>query len=325
MSIVPKWKSLSEIHAEGLKYIQQRRDGSAKSLRTPWSKFNDAGIDGFEWGNIITIGGRPASGKTLIVNQITRNAHALNPDQDFAVLDFQFEMSARTTAVREFSQVMKKTYKQLVSVDYRVSDYEMELMVDHAKQVQHRDIYQIEDPMTVEEIEHQVIAFAKQMQKPIVVTIDHSILVKKCKDEKDVFATLYSLGEMMTKVKKMIPVIFIVLTQMNRSIEEQSRKIPGSVSNYPTTADVFGADALYMHSDILIAINRPFYLNIPIYGPERFEVDKDTLALHFLKTRNGENSLCFFKAMFEHMMIEEMETPDTQQLSMRTTGQRRTI
>jgi replicative DNA helicase len=323
MSVDPrtKWKHISEIRKDALEYMEKRKAGLIESIRTKWKKFNDAGIGGLEWGSITTIAGRPGSGKTLIVNEITRNAHKLNPKQDFAVLDFQFEMKSETTGVREFSAVIHKSYKDLLSVDAPLPDEDMEKLKFYAKHSAHQEIYQIDSPMTVAEMERTIIEFIKFVNKPVIVTVDHSVLIAKAADEKDVQDTLNSLGKMMTKLKKKLPVLFIVLTQMNRSIEEQARKIPGTIGNYPTSADVFGADALLQHSDLLVAINRPSLYSIDVYGPEQFEVDDRTLALHFLKTRNGDNRLCFFRAEFEHMTIVEVATPPQRQVGARRRNQ----
>jgi replicative DNA helicase len=312
-----KWVHISTIRRKALDYMIKRKDGLIESVKTPWKKFDDAGIAGLEWGSIITVAGRPASGKTLIVNQITRNAHKLNPKQDFAVLDFQFEMKNETTGVREFSSVLKKSYKDLLSVDRPISQQDIDKLEFYSKHSSGQEIYQIDQPMTVPEMRRTIIEFVKFVNKPVIVTVDHSVLVAKSADEKDVQDTLNNLGKMLTDVKKQIPVLFIILTQMNRSIEEQTRKIPGTVGNYPTSADVFGADALLQHSDIMVAINRPFLYSIDVYGPEQFEVDDKTLALHFLKTRNGDNRLCFFKAEFESMSISEMATPSQRQATNR--------
>ena len=84
--------------------------GSIKSLRTPWDKFNDATTDGLEWHSTTVIGGRPGSGKTLIKDQIIREAFKLNPAENFRVLEFQFEMLARTSAIREYSSILGKSY-----------------------------------------------------------------------------------------------------------------------------------------------------------------------------------------------------------------------
>lgn len=312
-NLTPKWKHISEIHKDAIKYMEDRRDGIIKSVETPWKKFNDAGIGGLEWGSITTIAGRPASGKTLIAKQITTNAHRLNPTQDFAVLDFQFEMSSKTTGVREFSSILKKSYKDLLSVDRKITDQDIAAAWAYSLNQKKQEIYQIDTPMTVVEMRRTIIEFYRTMNKPIIVTVDHSVLIKKAANEKDIYETLYAFGEMCTELKKVIPVIFVILTQMNRSIEDQARKVPGTAGNYPTSGDVFGADALLQHSDLLVVINRPSLYNLEIYGPEQFEVDDKMLALHFLKTRNGDNRLCFFEAQFEHMTIVEAPAPSQRQ------------
>ena len=47
---------------------------------------------------------------------------------------------------------------------------------------------------------------------------------------------------------------------------------------------------------------------------QRYIIEDDrTLVLHFLKARNGDARMSFFKAKFEKMEIEEMDTPDTQE------------
>lgn len=312
-----RWKHISEIHKEAIQYMEDRRDGNVQSIKTPWKKFNDAGIGGLEWGSITTIAARPGGGKTLIVNQITRNAHKLNPTQDFAVLDFQFEMSSKTTGVREFSSVIKKSYRELLSVDQKISDHDLALAWAHSKNSVDLEVYQIDTPLTVSQIEQTILDFIKEKKKPVIVTIDHSVLIKKAAGEKDIFESLYALGEMLTKLKKKMPVMFIILTQMNRSIEDQSRKIPGTAGNYPTSGDIFGADALLQHSDLMVVINRPSLYNLDVYGPEQFEVNEKLLALHFLKTRNGDNRLCFFEAEFEHMTIREVPAPPQRQVQIR--------
>ena len=85
--------------------MKGRMDGSIHSLKTPWHKFNDAGADGIEWNSTVVIGGRPGSGKTAIKDQIIREAFK-NNTVNFRVLEFQFEMVARVSALREFSATL---------------------------------------------------------------------------------------------------------------------------------------------------------------------------------------------------------------------------
>ena len=72
------WKSQKEGLKESLDYLKGRKEGVITSIKTPWSKFNDATTDGLEWNTLTVIAGRPGSGKTLIKDQIIREAFVLN-------------------------------------------------------------------------------------------------------------------------------------------------------------------------------------------------------------------------------------------------------
>ena len=107
----PAWVGQYTAFNDALKYMYARSTGEEKSIYTPWPKFNDAATDGLEWNTLTVIGGRPGSGKTLIKDQIIRESFMLNPNDEFRVLEFQFEMVGRTSAIREFSSITGKTYK----------------------------------------------------------------------------------------------------------------------------------------------------------------------------------------------------------------------
>lgn len=286
-----------------------RRDGKIKSLKTPWPKFDDIGMGGLEWGTILTIGGRSGDGKTAIMLQITRNLHKLNPTEDFAVLDFQFEMTSEKTALREFSAFAKKSIKELGSVQTPVSDSTIEALKTYMEYHKHRDIYQVDQKMTVPMIKQQVVEFCKFVNKPVVVTIDHSYLVQ-VGDEKSELGMLHNLGSMMTELKKSLPVLFIVLSQMKRDVEDQLRRQPGRAGNFPTSSDFYGGDALYNHSDIMIAIDRPFQKGVYPYGPQEFDVGPEHVVLHVLKARDGApDKILFFEGDFANMQLRECPPP----------------
>jgi hypothetical protein len=64
------WKGQRDGFQDSLVYMQGRMKGEIKSLRLPWASWNAATTDGLEWHSTIIIGGRPASGKTAIKDQI---------------------------------------------------------------------------------------------------------------------------------------------------------------------------------------------------------------------------------------------------------------
>jgi len=148
-------------------------------------------------------------------------------------------------------------------------------------------------------------------QAPMLVTVDHSWLIKKDINEKEKLNTLYNNVEMLMNVKRDLPLIVIMISQLNRNIEEPSRKTPGSVVNYPTGSYVFGGDALHQGSDMLAVLSRPHTMQINCYGPKEYMVGKDDIFLHILKSRNNsdENNLVFLKADFEKQSVYECGEP----------------
>lgn len=304
-----KWKRLDQLHRKGIQYMMDRKEGRVVSLKTPWAKLDDVGMGGLEWGTITTIGGRSGDGKTAIMLQITRSLHQLNPTQDFAVLDFQFEMTEEKTALREFAALTNLSIKDLGSVNGQVSTQVLDKVQQYIDSNKHRDIYQIDQKMTVAEIRAQIIDFVNTVKKPVIVTIDHSYLVK-VGDERSETAMLHNLGSMMTELKKSLPVLFIVLSQMKRDVEDQERRKPGRAGNYPTTSDIYGGDALYNHSDIMLAIDRPFQKNIIPYGPQEWMVGPEHVVLHVLKARDGApDKMLFFNGDFKAMRMSECPPP----------------
>ena len=104
--------------------------------------------------------------------------------------------------------------------------------------------------------------------------------------------------------------MFIALSQLNRNIDKPERAQQAKYGNYILESDIFGSDAMLQHADTLIGINRPAKQKIRLYGPDRYIISSDRdLVLHFLKARNGDTRMSFFKAVFEEMRIEEMSTP----------------
>jgi hypothetical protein len=144
----------------------------------------------------------------------------------------------------------------------------------------------------------------------MLVSIDHSALFRVGKGQKDKFEMLYALGEGLTMMKKKYPIAFVVLSQLNRNIDNADRARDGEYGNYVLDSDLFGADALLQHADVVLGINKPSIRKIRQYGPERFIIsDEDTLVFHFLKSRNSTTRLSFFKLDRTNMRIVEIATP----------------
>jgi replicative DNA helicase len=322
------WSSQKAAYQEALKYVHARQQGLITSYKTPWSKVNEAGVNGFEWSSLTLIGGRPGTGKTLVKDQIIREGFKHNIGQNIRVLEFQLEMVARASKVREYCAVLGKSYKYICSAydKEKLTDEDFNKLHAHSKKACDIDKYPVdivEKPPSVEIFgkivdaymeKHSQVIDGKKVYINTVITLDHSYLIKKAKGENSKTDMLYNLGEMLTLKKRQFPIAFIVLTQLGRGVETPERNENGKYGNYILETDILGGDALFQHADLCIGINRPAMKFIDFYGPDRWIITDDTvLVFHFLKTRTGDTRMSFFRAEFERMSIVEINAPGQQQ------------
>ena len=312
-------KPVSERDAlrKALLKMKARRSGELKSLKSSWPKFNDAFCDGLEWRTITVVGARPGTGKTLFMEQLISDIIEENQDHKFRVLKFQFEMLDETNGIRKLSLNTGSDYNTLMSKGEPVDKDLYLRCVQYYEDSARNDVIDVVyDPCTVDEM-CATIHYYMEAHKDeegnytnTLVTIDHSALFKVGKGQKDKFEVLYALGEAMTYMKKHYPIAFLILSQLNRNIDNPDRSKDGDYGNYVLDSDLFGADALLQHADVVLGINKPSIRKIRQYGPERFIIsDEDTLAFHFLKSRNGTTRLSFFKLDRNSMRIIEIATP----------------
>jgi len=312
------WKGQKDGFVQALEYMKGRKDGVIKSIKTPWPKFNDAATNGIEWNTLTVIGGRSGAGKTLLKDNIVNNAFVLNKGEDFRILEFQFEMLARVTALREFSSIVHRSYKDLCSASSELDDDTLKACYEYAKARIKYPIDVVETPMMVEEIEKIIVMYMEEhinheLSTPrytnTIITLDHSYLIKvrPGQSKQDM---LYEFAEMLTRLKRRYPIAFIILSQLNRNIDNPERNEDGRAGNYILTSDLMGADALLQHADVVVGLNRPGYFKIRYYGPDKYIIhDETVMVMHFLKCRNGDTRMSFFKGDFERMTIVEIPTP----------------
>ena len=302
---------------KALTKIAARSRGEIKSLRSAWPKFNDAFCDGLEWRTITVVGARPGTGKTLFMEQLISDIIEYNADQEFRILKFQMEMVDETSGIRKLSLNTGADYNTLMSKSQKIDKALFNKCLHYYNATETTDIIDvIYDACTVDEM---CATIRYQMEKHrradgtfvnMLVAIDHSALFKNGKGQKDKFEMLGALGEALTMMKKRYPVAFVVLSQLNRNIDDPKRAIDGDYGNYVLDSDIYGSDALLQHADVVMGINKPSIRKIRQYGPDRYIIsDEDTLVFHFLKSRNGTTRISFFKLDRDTMRIVEISTP----------------
>jgi replicative DNA helicase len=225
-------------------------------------------------------------------------------------------MLGRNIALREFSAAnnMNIRYLQSAKDDGMppLTNGDFDKLKAYAAANSSREEFIIDKALTVNEMQSAIIQFYKKVGKPFVITLDHTLLVKQSGSEKSKQETLNNLSVMMAEMKNKIPVLFLILTQLNREIDDAERQKPGQAGNYPTEKDVFGSDALLQCADVMIAYNRPAKYNLSYYGPHQYMItptDKYLLAMHVLKNRYGEVGIQWYRADYARMLVVEAPEP----------------
>lgn len=328
------WQTQENAYQEALVYIHQRMKGEITSMKTPWRRVNESGVDGLEWNSMTVIGGRPGTGKTLVKDQIIRSIPIFNPGESIHSIDFSFEMVNRAAKVREFCAAIGKPYKYICSAgdgyQLTLGDFDrLKLYAQTANRQKNYPIVIVDQACTLDTFEKIIDAYMRKHAKRVrvkvvnkdtqefeyrdkvvypntVIGIDHSYLFKMSKIHKSKTDMLYDLGERLTKKKRQYPIAFIILSQLKREAELAERNEDGKYGNYILQSDILGGDALMQHADMCIGLNRPADRNIKFYGPDRYIINDDSdLILHFLKTRTGDTGIAFFRAHYHKMEITE--------------------
>lgn len=304
------WKHISEVVKETEKYIDDRRKGLIKSCKTGYKKLDEANLDGFEWGSAITIGGRPAIGKTIVSSCIERGMLENNDISDIAILDFNWEMAARVLLIRELAAEQQVSYREVVSAGSSVNDDVFEKYQGMLKRHASLPIYFMEEPKTAKEfgdnVKRKRDELAKLGKTKIIVRVDHTILGRKSASESSTVEMLLNFMFEGNVLKKESNMIFFWLTQLNRELED--RQEDGTDKAFPRQSDVYGGDATSMYSEVMILLNRPTNYGISYYGnrPDGVVCSPDDLFLHVVKNRNSTPNLIIpYTTNFKTMSIKE--------------------
>jgi len=312
-----QYRHIKEPTIEILKYIDSRRNGTNKSLKTRWKKFNKQCMGGIEPNTIYTFAGISGSGKSAVANSLETDLFDLNRDENFIVLSFNFEMLASRQIGRKLSYRMKRTTSELYSSNTddesnKINDEDFSSIKKHAEQISRYPIYYVDCPGTVDEIRKTIEHFqgTLALNKWLLVILDHTLLTRGFSGDKE-RETLYELEKVFMSAKKIGTTTIIQISQMNRDIESSERVI-NKYMHYPMRKDIFGGDSVFQASDYVIVLHRPELLGIKEneYGPGTIEHPsglpvKDRVYMHFLKVREGEPKILTFVNNLKYNSIEE--------------------
>jgi replicative DNA helicase len=267
------YKHISHSADEIVTYIDNRRKGIVKSLKTRWEKFNRVCMGGIEPNVIISIAGISGSGKSSLANSLETDLIDLNPAEDIVVLSFNFEMLSSRQVGRKLSYKLTKTTSELYSASptgEELTEKDMDNIVEESKSIKKYPIYYVDCPGTVDEIRETISTFSALPQvvgKWLIIILDHTLLTKGKAGESE-RQILTDLQRLFMEIKKYGKTTIIQLSQMNRDIEDKDR-ITNPSLHFPTRRDIFGSDSLFQTSDYVIVIHRPELLG-ELYAQLKF-------------------------------------------------------
>lgn len=327
-----KYVTIEAASKEIIKYMNDRRQGRAKSLKTPWRKLNEACMGGIEWNTIMTIAGMSGSGKSSIVNELETGLFDLNPTENFSVLNFNFEMLSMKIVGRKLSKELGMTTIDLYSGEENktLSDESYQRALDIAKnKLSKYNIHYVDTPGSVEQIKRTILSFClargnnhKNSEHGTIITLDHALLVSG-KSEQMERRILFDLMVMMNDLKKSLKVSFILLSQLNRNIEEGER-VTNPDLHYPRKRDIFGADAMYQFSDVVLVSHNPKQVGIRLYGPHKKPTD-GRIFFHFLKIREGMPFIAVMKDNLKYNQILDWEDGEGEVQNNQSNGGQNTM
>lgn len=291
-----------------LKYIDQRRKKTIRSFRTPWRFLNEKLLDGIEWNTICLIAARSGIGKSHFVEQLAREGYALNPEDDYCVLNFNFEMPSMMIQSRNLTGYTGHNLRKIFSTQgNEVTDEEFTLYKEQlSNHLVNKDIYYVDFPKTTQEYIKICKIVYSIVQKPILVISDHTTLFKTTSEDTSYKILMENIAKGAVEIKKTIPKsIQLFVSQLNREIESVERRQPKSPLNYPDKSCIREGDGLYNACDLVMILNSPAKLQFKpgSYGPLALSCGPKDLYLHVVKSRVSSDMIVELTDDLEHARI----------------------
>ena len=223
---------------------------------------------GLQKGDLIIIAGRPSMGKTAFALNIAEHA-ALADEEPVAV--FSMEMSASSLAQRMISSLGRVKSHSMRTGKLEERDWNR---IDGAiQQIKNAPIY-IDDTPSLTPIELRARARRIQREKGLsLILIDYLQLMQVHGNKENRATEISEISRNLKALARELNVPIIALSQLNRSVEQRTDKVP-------QMSDLRESGAIEQDADLIAFIYRE-----EVYDPE---TDKKGIAqINVAKQRNG--------------------------------------
>ncbi len=249
-------------------------------------------------GYIITIAGRPGHGKTILRQAILWDLINQNSDVIFNVVDFQLDVPLTYLLEKDMARE---------GYDYNKKDH----IIEYGKKIINKgvNVHFIDSINTIEEIyTYARLVFDNNKGDNVcnILTLDFAGLIPQSRVEGGISEFL----NICKKLRKEYNCISIVLTQLNRNVNDNSRIKQASPLNRILDTDIYGSDLFMQYSDLLITIDVPLKRGINIWSEKSIMCDNDTVIITLLKDRITGNlsTYVYKKNKFDYEFMYDLDT-----------------
>ncbi len=232
----------------------------------------DGVTQGLQQEDLIVIAGRPSMGKTSLAMNIAENVAR---EDEGCVLVFSLEMSSESLTSRLIAS-MAGIYQQSFK-SANLTDRQWEKTIQQAKKLQSMNIHIDDKPnVTPMEIRAKARRLAKQYRKSggvKLVVVDYIQLMQMPGRTENRVNELSDISRSLKYLAKEVNAPVIVLSQLNRAVEQRPNK-------RPQMADLRDSGAIEQDADLIFMLYRDY-----LYTKD--EDWKNVVELRLVKHRNG--------------------------------------
>ncbi len=276
-----------ELMTHTLETIQERfsNGGEIPGMRTGLRILDNA-INGFKRGELNVIAARPSMGKTVFALNIADGLAV----QGYKVALFEMEMTPDALGIRRLAA---RAYIDSIALNRgKLNDEDWNRIGYKSSEIASKNNMFTDCSVNLSVAD--IKARSKKIKQKYgldVIVIDHLTLMKMSKRERrdlevaDVTMNLKFLA-------KEIDVTVILLSQLNRGVEQRADK-------RPMLSDLRESGAIEQDADLIMFLYRDEY-----YNPE--SSDKGTMEVNIAKQRNGKTGVLKFIYKEEYQLIKEL-------------------
>ena len=232
----------------------------------------DGVTQGLQKEDLIVIAGRPSMGKTSLAMNIAEN---VAKEEDGCVLVFSLEMSSESLTSRMLASMAGISQQSFKSAN--LTDRQWEKTIEKAKKLESMNIH-IDDKPNISPMEIRAKArrLAKQYRKDggvKLVVVDYIQLMQMPGRTENRVNELSDISRSLKYLAKEVNAPVIVLSQLNRAVEQRPNK-------RPQMADLRDSGAIEQDADLIFMLYRDY-----LYTKD--EDWKNVVELRLVKHRNG--------------------------------------